>query len=76
MSTVTYSVQGMSCGGCAKHVRTAIENEIPGLSDIQIDPKSGHVRITSDEPVTAKAIEAAIGKTKYTYAGLVAGAPA
>jgi copper chaperone CopZ len=72
MSTVTYSVQGMTCGGCAKRVRTAIETEVPGLSGIQIDPKTGHVRITSDEPVTDEAVEAAVGKTKYTYAGLVA----
>ena len=72
MSTVTYSVQGMTCGGCAKRVRSAIETEVPGLSEIQVDPASGHVRITSDEPVADEAIEAAVGKTKYTYAGLVA----
>jgi copper chaperone CopZ len=72
MSTVTYSVQGMTCGGCAKRVRTAIETEVPGLSEIHVDPAAGLVRITSEEPVADEAIEAAVGKTKYTYAGLVA----
>jgi copper chaperone CopZ len=68
-TTVTYSVQGMTCGGCAKRVRTAIEADVPGLSEIQIDPKAGRVQITADQPISDDAIRAAVEKTSYRYAG-------
>lgn len=72
MSTVTYSVQGMTCGGCAKRVRTALETDLPSLSGIEIDPKAGHVRITADEPVSEDDVRAAVERTGYTFAGLLA----
>ncbi|EWM19032.1 heavy-metal-associated domain-containing protein [Kutzneria sp. 744] len=72
MSTTTYSVLGMTCGGCAKRVRTAIETDLPGLSEILVDPKANEVRITADAPVSEDALKAAVEKTGYEFAGAVA----
>jgi copper chaperone CopZ len=69
MSTVAYSVQGMSCGGCAKKVRKALETDVPGLSDIEIDPKGGVLRFSSAEPVSDEAIQAVIERSGYKFAG-------
>jgi aspartate aminotransferase len=69
MSTIAYSVQGMSCGGCASKVRKALETGVPGLSDIEIDPKGGVLRFSSAEPVSDDAIQAVIERTGYKFAG-------
>jgi copper chaperone CopZ len=72
MSTVTYSVQGMTCGGCAKRVRTALEADVPGLQDIEIDPKAGWVRFSSEQPVADVDVQAVVERTGYKFAGLMA----
>ncbi|MET0134681.1 MAG: aminotransferase class I/II-fold pyridoxal phosphate-dependent enzyme [Kibdelosporangium sp.] len=71
MSTVTYSVQGMTCGGCAKRVRAALETDVPGLQDIEIDPKAGWVRFSSEQPVADTDVQAAVERTGYKFAGLM-----
>ncbi|WP_405150421.1 heavy-metal-associated domain-containing protein [Sphaerisporangium sp. NBC_01403] len=72
MSLVTtYAVEGMTCGGCAKRVRTALDDAIPGLDGIDIDPKAGRVQITTDVPVSEEAIQAAVEKSGYRFAGVL-----
>ncbi|MEV6603140.1 heavy metal-associated domain-containing protein [Kutzneria sp. NPDC051319] len=71
MNTTTYSVLGMTCGGCAKRVRTAIETDLSGLSEIEVDPKADVVRITADIPVSDDAVKAAVERTGYQFAGVV-----
>ncbi|GAA3017010.1 heavy metal-associated domain-containing protein [Streptosporangium longisporum] len=72
MSVVTtYAVQGMTCGGCAKRVRTALDTAIPGLEDIEVDPKAGQVRISAPAPVSAEAVQAAVETTGYRFAGVL-----
>jgi copper chaperone CopZ len=72
MSTTTYSVLGMTCGGCAKRVRTAIETDLPELSEIEVDPTANEVRITAESPVSEDAVKAAVERTGYQFAGAVA----
>jgi copper chaperone CopZ len=72
MTTTAYSVEGMTCGGCAKRVRTAIEENVPGLSEIKIDPQAGRVEITSEGPISDDAVQAAVETTKYKFAGVLA----
>lgn len=45
MSTIDLEVQGMSCGSCVNHVTQALK-PIPGVTDVAVDLKSGHVRVT------------------------------
>ncbi|MEU4408120.1 heavy metal-associated domain-containing protein [Streptosporangium sp. NPDC023963] len=72
MSVVTtYAVQGMTCGGCAKRVRTALNAAIPGLEAIDIDLQAGQVRISAPAPVPAETVQAAVETTKYRFAGVL-----
>jgi copper chaperone len=47
MSTSTYTVAGMTCGGCANKVRSAVE-KVSGVTDVGVDPRTGLLTITSD----------------------------
>lgn len=67
---IAYTVDGMTCGGCAKRVRTALENANLGLSDIKIDPKSGRVEVTVQTAVSDEDVRVAIEPTGYRFAGL------
>lgn len=45
MNTIDLEVQGMSCGSCVNHVAQA-SKPIAGVSDVAVDLKSGHVRVS------------------------------
>ena len=47
MNTIDLEVQGMSCGACVKHVTQALQ-PLAGVSDVEVDLQSGHVRVTGD----------------------------
>lgn len=66
MSTVSFSVPGVSCGHC----RSAIENEVSALSgvesvEVDLDAKIVTVR---GEPLDEQAIVAAIDEAGYEVA--------
>ena len=72
MSVVTtYAVEGMTCGGCAKRVRKAIDTAIPGLESIEIDPKAGRVQISAEAPLSEESVQAAVEQSGYRYAGVL-----
>jgi copper chaperone CopZ len=47
MSTIELDVQGMSCGGCAKHVTQSLR-ALPGAGsvDVDVDLAGGRVRLS------------------------------
>ncbi len=47
MNTIHLEVQGMSCGACVKHVTHALQ-PLAGVSGVDVDLQSGHVRVTGD----------------------------
>lgn len=47
----TLTVQGMTCGGCAKSVERAI-NELAGISSVAVDWQAGQVVVSHDETVS------------------------
>ena len=49
MNTIDLEVQGMSCGACVKHVTQALQ-PLAGVSGVDVDLQSGHVRVTGDLP--------------------------
>ncbi|RAV10019.1 copper resistance protein CopZ [Mycolicibacterium sp. GF69] len=68
MSRTTFTVVGMSCGGCVRKI-TAELTGIDGVRDVAVDLASGQVAVTSDAPVDQCAFRTAIESAGYTVAG-------
>lgn len=65
MSEITkYTVEGMTCGGCVNNVAGQLKR-LEGVADVDVDLVSGVVTITSDAPVTADAVAAAVHDAGY-----------
>lgn len=67
MSTSTVMVSGMSCGHCVSSVREQV-GAIPGVCDVRVDLATGEVTITSEGPVDAAAVKAAVEDAGYQLA--------
>lgn len=64
----TFTVTGMTCGNCVKHVTEEL-TEIDGVADVSVDLVAGGdspVTITTDSPVSQDAIAAAVDEAGYT----------
>ncbi|WP_006243214.1 heavy-metal-associated domain-containing protein [Mycolicibacterium tusciae] len=68
MSTTTFTVVGMSCGGCARKVSEELAG-IDGVRDVAVDLASGQVAVTCDIPIDFSAFRAAVESAGYTVAG-------
>ena len=67
MSTVTksFTVTGMTCGNCEKHVRHAAEH-LPGVTSVVVDRTGNRATVSFDpEATTPAAITAAIADAGY-----------
>jgi copper chaperone CopZ len=67
MSTVTksFTVTGMTCGNCEKHVRHAAE-ELPGVTGVLVDRPGNRATVSFDpDATTPAAIVAAIVDAGY-----------
>ncbi|MBW7849033.1 MAG: heavy-metal-associated domain-containing protein [Rhodospirillales bacterium] len=62
----TYRVTGMTCGGCARSVESAIKAAVPGAK-VTVDVAAGRVTVdgSADETIVAKAVDDA----GFTFAG-------
>lgn len=65
MSQTTYTVAGMTCGHCVASVTEEIE-QIPGVSDVDVDLATGAVTVTSTTPVDETAVRAAVTEAGYS----------
>ncbi len=64
MATATYLVDGMTCGHCA-HAVTAELSVLTGVSGVSVDLVPGGsspVTVTSEAPLTAAAVAAALAE--------------
>lgn len=66
-NTTTYTVEGMTCGGCAATVTKAV-NEVDGVRDADVDLTTGGVTVTSDSPLDVAKIETAVREAGYRLA--------
>ena len=66
-TTTTFTVTGMTCGGCVRHVGHAI-SEIDGVIDVDVQLAGGIVTVASDTPVDPAAVEAAVVEAGYEVA--------
>lgn len=62
--TTTLNVRGMSCQSCVRHVEKAVRS-VPGVQAVQVDLKSGDVRITHAPGADVAAMAAAIDAAGY-----------
>ena len=64
----TFTVTGMTCGNCVKHVTEEL-TEIDGVTDVAVDLVAGGdspVTITTERQVSQDAITAAVDEAGYT----------
>ncbi|MFY1659107.1 heavy-metal-associated domain-containing protein [Micromonospora sp. WMMD1274] len=64
----TYQVSGMTCGHCVNSVSTEL-SALPGVTDVQVDLASGRVTVTSQDPLDADAVRAAVDEAGYDLVG-------
>ena len=58
------TVKGMSCGHCAAAVTKALE-ELPGVSQVQVDLSSGRVTFESANPVAREELARVVKAAGY-----------
>jgi copper chaperone len=63
--TSEYLVSGMTCGHCVASVTEEVST-IPGVTDVQVDLRSGDLVITSDTGISFEAVEAAVDEAGYS----------
>lgn len=67
MSTATYTVVGMTCSHCVSAVKDEV-GQVDGVRDVEVDLDSGLLTVTSDDPVDAAAVRAAVDEAGYEVA--------
>ena len=68
MDRHTYTVSGMTCAHCVMSVTEEI-TAIDGVTDVAVDLPTGAVTVTSDGPLDAAQVGAAVEEAGYTLAG-------
>lgn len=64
MTEANYTVEGMTCGHCATSVREEVSG-LDGVRTVDVDVESGRVTVTSDTPLPADAVAAAVTEAGY-----------
>jgi copper chaperone CopZ len=63
----TYTVAGMTCGGCANRVSERV-SAVASVTGVQIDVASGEVTVTSDTTLPTADVRAAVEQAGYRLA--------
>ncbi len=64
MTTLEYSVTGMSCSHC-EHAITEEVSGVAGVTDIEVSAESGRLVVTGEESIDAAAVIAAVDEAGY-----------
>lgn len=64
MNTTDFTVTGMTCTNCENHVREEV-SAVAGVSALTVSHTSGLLSVTTDGPVDAAAIIAAVDEAGY-----------
>jgi len=67
-STTEYTVTGMTCQHCVNAVAKEVGG-IDGVTGVDVDLDSGRVSVSSEQPVDAAAVLAAVNEAGYELAG-------
>ena len=68
MSEKTFSISGMSCGGCVNSL-TRVLKTVPGIEPIRIEVGKAHLRL--DERVTSQTVKEAVARAGFAVTGEV-----
>ena len=63
MSDKTYTISGMSCGGCVNSL-TRVLKSVPGIEPIKIEVGKAHLRV-DDARVTSQAVRDAVERAGF-----------
>jgi copper chaperone CopZ len=63
--TQTFSIDGMTCDNCAKHVREALL-ELPGVHSAAVDLAAARATVEADAAVPREQVAAALDEAGYT----------
>ena len=63
-----YAVSGMTCDHCVAAVSGEL-GALAGVTDVSVDLGAGAVRVTSDAPLDAEAVRAAVDEAGYELTG-------
>lgn len=66
MMQSNYSVDGMTCDNCVKHITSEVM-KLPGVTSVDVRLDGGRMIVTSDEPVPFEQIEAAVAEAGDDY---------
>jgi copper ion binding protein len=66
-ATSTWTVTGMTCGHCVASVTEELQ-EVDGVQDVAVTLETGEVVVTSAEPLSREAVEAAVTEAGYQLA--------
>ena len=64
MSTSEFTVTGMTCGHCERHVREEVA-QIAGVTGIEVSAATGKLSVTADTPIDDAAVLAAVDEAGY-----------
>ena len=64
MSTSEFTVTGMTCGSCERHVREEVA-QIAGVTGIEVSAATGKLSVTADTPIDDAAVFAAVDEAGY-----------
>ena len=67
MIETTYTVTGMTCGHCVRAVTDEV-GKLDGVTAVDADLGSGHLRVTSEAPLGDEAVRAAVAEAGYQVA--------
>lgn len=63
-TTSTFQVEGMTCGHCVSSVESEVST-VEGVTAVDVDLASGQVTVTSNTPIDAHAVSAAVEEAGY-----------
>ncbi|QLF92518.1 heavy-metal-associated domain-containing protein [Pseudomonas sp. ABC1] len=67
MSSITFEVQGMSCGGCSGKVKRALE-ALEGVSSTEVVLESGAVTVEYEAPATPESFRSTVEELGFDVA--------
>lgn len=65
MSTVEYTVTGMTCGHCELSVREEVSG-VPGVEDVEVSATTGTLIVTSSGPIDDAPVLNAVDEAGYS----------
>lgn len=65
MSTVEYTVTGMTCGHCELTVREEVSG-VPGVEDVEVSATTGTLIVTSSGPIDDAQVLNAVDEAGYS----------